>query len=156
MPPYTLPMASLVDEREVEATTTAVPAAFTQEELDGIAELRSRLQTKISSKPDESLEKIYFSEDTTMWRYLLAQSQESEPLEKSEEMFLNSIKWREDIKMFPTLWTEWRGNKTESYIIPRATTARARLGDLIFYSGIMDEMSATAVLLWSKRWGWRT
>ena len=143
MPPYTLPMASLVDEREVEATTTAVPAAFTQEELDGIAELRSRLQAKISSKPDESLEKIYFSEDTTMWRYLLAQSQESEPLEKSEEMFLNSIKWREDIKMYPTLWTEWRGNKTESCIIPRATTARARLGDLIFYSGIMDEMSAT-------------
>ena len=135
-------MASLA-QQEVEATTTAVPSTFTQEELDGIAGLRSRLQKKISSKPDDSLEKIYFSEDTTMWRYVLAQSQESEPMKKSEEMFFSSIKWREDIKMFQTLWEEWRGNKTGSCIIPCATTARARLGDLIFYSGIMEEKSTT-------------
>ena len=135
---------------ELNKTTINTPITskeFTKEEIEGIEKLRARIQEKIVDLPSDSLEKIYFNEDSTMWRYVLAQSQESDPLKKSEEMFFNSIKWRGDIKMYETLWKEWRGNKNNnnnnSNKLPSATTARARLGDLIFYSGIMEAASTT-------------
>ena len=84
---------------------------FTEEELEGIKTFRSRIKGKIADLKDDSFEKTYCNEDTTIWRYVLAQSQESDPMEKSEQMFFDSIKWRKDIKMYETLWEEWRGNQ---------------------------------------------
>ena len=45
-------------------------------------------------------------------------SQESDPMEKSEQMFFDSIKWRKDIEMYETLWengVEIKERKIQNY-----------------------------------------
>ena len=137
-------MEKLNEENEKKLNAMKISKQFTEEELEGIKTFRSRIKGKIADLKDDSFEKMYYNEDTTIWRYVLAQSQESDPMEKSEQMFFDSIKWRKDIKMYETLWEEWRGNQGKKNTkLPNATTARARLGDLIFYSGIMESKSTT-------------
>ena len=72
-------MVSLVDEREVEATTTAVSAAFTQggTRRDCCSCAVGFKQRYLASQTNHR--KNILSEDTTMWRYLLAQSQSRSP-----------------------------------------------------------------------------
>ena len=72
-----------------------------------------------------------------MWRYITAQSQESNPLDKAEEMFRLSCEWRNEIKMIEEIYPEWRGGDM-SDTRPRARSARARFGDLVYHGGLLD------------------
>ena len=92
-------MEKLNEENEKKLNAMKISKQFTEEELEGIKTFRSRIKGKIADLKDDSFEKMYYNEDTTIWRYVLAQSQESDPMEKSEQMFFDSIKWRKDIKM---------------------------------------------------------
>ena len=93
-------MEKLNEENEKKLNAMKISKQFTEEELEGIKTFRSRIKGKIADLKDDSFEKMYYNEDTTIWRYVLAQSQESDPMEKSEQMFFDSIKWRKDIKMY--------------------------------------------------------
>jgi hypothetical protein len=85
-----------------------------------------------------------------MWRYITSQSQENNPMEKAEEMFRSSCQWRDDIQLVDTLYPEWRGcnnatvsdegvdGSSSASNTPRALSARARFGDLIYHGGILD------------------
>ena len=115
---------------------------FTEDELAGIRELRQRLKD-FTNEDGDALAKEYINEDTTMWRYVLAQSREDNPMDKSEEMFRSSIAWRKEIQLLSRLVPEWRGGSTSQGAdsAPTAATARARLGDLCFYGGLLDAKS---------------
>ena len=114
---------------------------FTADERAGIAELRRRLSdlNDTDTGGESSLAKQYICEDSTMWRYVLAKSRDENPMDVSEEMFRSSIAWREELNM-PQLVHEWRG---QGGTRPCALSARARMGDLCFYAGMMTRRSAT-------------
>ena len=93
-------------------------------------------------------------QDTTLWRYITSQSQEAHPLDKAEDMFRNSCQWRHDIQLVEIVYPEWRvsiphpdtdtGTVTDTDTDRankrrhRATSARARFGDLIYHGGLLD------------------
>ena len=102
---------------------------FSDEELRDIAELRERL-TDVMESESSSYGKSFLEEDATMWRYILAKSRDENPMSSSETMFRSSVLWRESIDM-PNLIKNWRQTKC----------ARARLGDLCFYGGLLEKRS---------------
>ena len=110
---------------------------FSREERARIEALRGRLQDYLKEEGD-TVAKQYLSEDSTLWRYVLAQSQEANPLDESEAMFRRSVDWKKKVGLPQPLVEEWRGGKVgDSHFPSRAKTAKARLGDLLFYAGIM-------------------
>ena len=118
------------------------------------------------------LSHLLYSQDTTLWRYITAQSKESNPMDKAEQMFRSSCLWREDIQLVERIYPEWRGcnatpthrhqdahqdtnsalantetttaagitdiNMEKDVKYPRATSARARFGDLIYHGGLLS------------------
>ena len=108
-------MSSLVESSE--STTTISSSvdcesknSFTKEELEGIKELRRRLKDLLEDKGN-TLAKEYIMEETTMWRYVLAQSRENNPMDASEAMFRSSVTWRKEIELLTRMMNEWRGGK---------------------------------------------
>ena len=114
--------------------------SYTAEEISTIQLLRTRLQDVASFPESEmnSLAQAYISEDATMWRYSLAKSLEANPLDEAETMFRASIAWRNEINM-SKLCQEWRGEQIHGG--KTSTSARARMGELCFYGGIMTNRS---------------
>jgi hypothetical protein len=109
-------------------------STFSKEEVDTIRALRQRLQDYETE--EDSLAKSYVNEDSTLWRYILAQSREENPMDASEFMFRSSISWREDIQLH-NLLREWRDGENGPL------SARARMGDMCFYGGLMTNKSVT-------------
>ena len=111
---------------------------YSTEEISSIESLRSRLNDyqNLADNDYKNLANTYISEDATMWRYILAKSQEANPLDASEEMFRASVAWREDIDLLGIL-EEWKGKES------RVKSARARLGELCFYGGSMAKRLAS-------------
>ena len=110
------------------------PCVFTETEMRDIRELRSRVQDVYD---DEDLKwvKNYIDSDSIMWRFVLAKSMETEPMDAAELMFRNSILWRHETGILDKLPAEWRGGTGKL----RWRTARARFGDLCFYGGVIEQ-----------------
>ena len=83
---------------------------FSREERARIEALRGRLQDYLKEEGD-TVAKQYLSEDSTLWRYVLAQSQETNPLDESEAMFRRSVDWKKKVGLPQPLVEEWRGVK---------------------------------------------
>lgn len=138
------------------ASMTSVPtllADFTPGELQSISELRARL-SDVSEAEGNSIGKTYLAEDSTVWRYVLAKSQDPDPLGEAEAMFRRSVQWREDIGL-AALCEEWAGAFSSQRNADTDTdnvaetphrewsSARARMGMACFYGGIMKEVSTS-------------
>lgn len=65
---------------------------FSEEEFRAIRSLRERLS---DLAVDGSVAGAYLAEDSTVWRYVLAKSQDEDSEAESEAMFRRSIRWRE-------------------------------------------------------------
>jgi len=138
---------------------------YTDEEIKGIEELRSRLEDLRDSTNHWTRQ--YYTENSTLWRYVLAKSRDINPMETSENMFRSSVIWREEINM-DKMMSEWRpslnnstgsGGESQSQKLSSSTgsikrgSARARLGDLCIYTGIMEKPSATGGPVMVERLG---
>lgn len=121
---------------------------FTETETAAIESLRIRLQDITNTDYSDSkydLAKAYISEDATMWRYILAKSQDENAMDQSEEMFRSSVAWRNNINI-KGLCNEWRSKDSK-------ISARARMGQLCFYGGIMANKMLTGGPILVERLG---
>jgi hypothetical protein len=105
---------------------------FSGDELAQIEELRTRLQ----DLSDHEYGGVYLSENTTLWRYVLAKSRDENPMNQSETMFRSSVGWRKDIHL-KELMCEWRGGVTSQ----SPQSARAKFGELCFYGRLLPHRS---------------
>ena len=105
--------------------------AFSQAELEGITELRHRL-ADLQDKATGEAARGCLGEDSTLWRYWLAKSEDASPLDEAEAMFRRSMQWREEIGL-AALCNEWKDG---------GCTARSRMGHACFYAGILEKSSS--------------
>jgi hypothetical protein len=123
--------------------------SFTQEELCLIEELRFRLR----DLRDSEYAAEYLSEQSTLWRYVLAKSRDENPMDQSEMMFRESVAWRKEIGI-RELVREWRnfdlncecqkhGHQPQPQSQPQQKTqsARAKFGELCFYGKLLPQRS---------------
>jgi hypothetical protein len=111
------------------------PMSFSLDEVNSIQAFRERFADLLGQDTDESrLAQAYLSEESTLWRYILAKSREDNPLTASEAMFRSTIQWRSDIEMSKLMF-EWQVDNT------RYKSARAKFGDLCFYGGLLKVRS---------------
>jgi len=98
-------------------------------ELEEINLLKSRLQDL--TQVDNKFAHMYMSEDYTLWRFVLAKSNEQNSLNVSEAMFRDCVTWKKNIDM-DELCMQFDKN-----IINTHKTACSRMGELCFYGGIL-------------------
>lgn len=59
------------------------------EERRDVSELRARL-ADLAAAPEPSVAKAFLAENCTLWRYVLAKSQDEDPMAEAEAMFRRS------------------------------------------------------------------
>lgn len=102
---------------------------FNEEQLNLISEFRNCL---IDLNEDKEYGEIYLNENSTLWRYILAKSNEENSLSKSEIMLRESIKWRKEINI-KNLLNNY--NFKENYTL----TLGAKFGKLCFTGWILNK-----------------
>lgn len=150
------------DASTAEVSGCSLLDIFTEDERKGIEELRSRLKDLCDS-PMNQWTREYIAEDATLWRYVLAKSREVNPMDASEHMFRSSVAWREEIDM-NSLLAQWRlpnsttsdattpaGSRTTN--LSKKGSARARLGDLCIYTGMMARTTVDGAPVLVERLG---
>lgn len=114
---------------------------LTAGELSLIEELKDRVRDILGG---HGIAAEYASEPFTLWRYVLAKSQDPNPMEESENMFRRSVAWRETIGL-SELCQEWQpldeASESISPMQQKWKSARARLGNMCFYGGILSACS---------------
>ena len=73
----------------------------------------------------------YLKEDFTLWRYVLAKSNEENPLDASKDMYVNSVKWKKDLSL-AALCEEFSLSRPISQ-----RSIRSKFGHLCFHGGML-------------------
>lgn len=105
-------------------------AEFDSKEVEGIKKFRERILDWAESRLQKTRSQLAMNylDDSTLWRYCLAHDFD---LDKAEDMFKESVVWKEDIVKINELYTEWRGINvspgTETIAVQRKPTSRRSL-----------------------------
>eukprot|EP00040_Diaphanoeca_grandis_P021795 m.116365 g.116365 ORF g.116365 m.116365 type:complete len:169 (-) comp28499_c0_seq1:778-1284(-) len=149
----------------------AEPYTMTEEESSLVEELRSRVKdmTTLGDDPkgnDEEIRvakrqaamaKLYLASDSVCWRYVMAERTKARDtrMQFAENMFRSSIKWKAEIDI-DAIMAEWGPLpdefETGKPMKEEPLTERAKLGDRMFYSGIVAK-TTTGSLISAERIG---
>ncbi len=122
----------------------AATSAYSDAEKASIAALRSEISAFAAASG--GLAAVYAKDDDILWRFALAHNYD---IGAAADMFRHSCTWKEEEFGMAEKWDEWRPNGPRRNVAEtglelemwNSRSARARLGDELFYSGYIGTSS---------------